>query len=248
MDTFRVVLDEAKRAGLVKENFARQIKPFAKNQRNRDILTSDETKKLFPPETDKAITIWGAPMWAAFFYLLVTTGIRVGEAQALTWNDWIPANSANMMDAMEISKGLKNDKRIGTTKTGKVRIAFLHAIVLELLRKWKEISPNSNGNDLIFSDIAGLPLNRKSCLLYFKQILQEREIKTEDRNLVVHSLRHTANTIYRKILPDEMLRKFTGHTSKEMTDNYDHPEVIDTIALLSSSAKDMENEFKRITA
>ena len=153
-----------------------------------------------------------------------------------------------MMDAIEISKGLKNDKRIGTTKTGKVRIVFLHAIVLELLRKWKEDSPNIEGSDLIFSDFGGLPLNRKTCLIHFKRILQECKIETENRNLVVHSLRHTANTIYRKVLPDDVLRKFTGHTSKEMTDNYDHPEVIDTIALLSSSAKAMEKEFKRITA
>ena len=247
MDTFRVVLDEAKRAGLVKENLARQIKPFAKNQRNRDILTTDEIRKLFPSEKEKATAVWGEPMWAALFYLLVTTGIRLGEAQALTWNDWIPAKSANMMNAIEISKGLKNDKRIGTTKTGKARIAFLHATVLELLKKWKEVSPNIGENDLIFSDFGGLPLNRKACLLYFKQILREGEIKTENRNLVVHSLRHTANTVYRKILPDDVLQKFTGHSSKEMTDNYDHPEIIDTIALLSSSAKDMENEFKRIT-
>ena len=62
------------------------------------------------------------------------------------------------------------------------------------------IPPNSNGNDLIFSDMPGLPLNRKSCLLYFKQILQEREIKTEDRNLVVHSLQ-PPNTFPAKSFP-----------------------------------------------
>ena len=76
MDTFRIVLDEAKRSGLVKENCARQIKLFARNQKNRDILTSDEIKILFPSETEKATAIWGEPMWAAMFYLLVTTGIR----------------------------------------------------------------------------------------------------------------------------------------------------------------------------
>jgi integrase len=117
---------------------------------------------------------------------------------------------------------------------------------LKLLKKWKEASPNTGGSELIFSDFGGLPLNRKTCLLYFKQILREREIKTESRNLVVHSLRHTANTIYRKVLADDVLRKFTGHTSTEMTDNYDHPDILDTIALLSSSAREMENEFNRI--
>ena len=39
MDTFRIILDEAKRAGLVKENAARQIKLFARKQKDRDILT-----------------------------------------------------------------------------------------------------------------------------------------------------------------------------------------------------------------
>jgi integrase len=186
-------------------------------------------------------------MWAAFFYLLITTGLRLGEAQALTWGDWIPGKSESAFDALEISKGLKNDKRIGSTKTGKSRVVFLQAMVVALLKKWRDESPNVKANDLIFSDVAGLPLGRKACLIYFKQTLGQCKIDTEGRNIVVHSLRHTANTIYRKILSDDVLRKFTGHTTKEMTENYDHPEIEDTIALLSGSAKAMENEFKRIT-
>jgi hypothetical protein len=62
MDTFRIILDEAKRAGLVKENAARQIKLFARNQKDRDILTPEEIKKLFLYETEKATTIWRGPM------------------------------------------------------------------------------------------------------------------------------------------------------------------------------------------
>lgn len=172
-------------------------------------------------------------------------GIIKGDIQ---WKDWIPAKSENEADAMEIDKGLKDDDRIGSTKTGKARVIFLHAIVLNLLKRWKEESPNGKRDDLIFSDVTGQPLKRKACLLYFKKILRENEIKVEDRNIVTHSLRHTANTIYRKVLTDDILRKFTGHSTKEMTDNYDHPEVTDTIALLSASAKIMENEFGRITA
>ena len=248
MDTFRVVLDEAKRAGLVKENVARQIKQFARNQKDRDILTPDEIKKLFPSQVEMAISIWGKSMWAAFFYLLITTGLRLGEAQALTWGDWIPSKYRSAIDAMEISKGLKNDKRIGPTKTGKNRVVFLQAIVVALLNKWRSDSPNPKADDLIFSDIAGLPLGRQACLIYFKQKLEESKIETEGRNVVVHSLRHTANTVYRKVLSDDVLRKFTGHTTKEMTENYDHPEIEDTIALLANPAKAMEDEFKRITA
>jgi hypothetical protein len=46
------------------------------------------------------------------------------------------------VDALIIDKSLKNDKRIGPTKTGKNRIAFLHPVVLNLLREWKEDTPN----------------------------------------------------------------------------------------------------------
>jgi integrase len=56
--------------------------------------------------------------------LLITTGLRLGEAQALAWGDWIPGKSEGAPDALEISKALKNDKRIGPTKTGKSRIGF----------------------------------------------------------------------------------------------------------------------------
>jgi integrase len=79
-----------------------------------------------------------------------------------------------------------------------------------------------------------------------KKVLRQCESKTEGRNLVIHSLRHTANTIYRKVLPDEVLQKFTGHSSKEMTDNYDHRYNIVALKLRKRYRKRIQTNYRLV--
>jgi len=49
------------------------------------------------------------------------------------------------------------------------------------------------------------------------------EIDRENRVIVPHSLRHTFNTYSLGILPSEVVRKFTGHSSESMSRYYYHP-------------------------
>ena len=79
-------------------------------------------------------------------------------------------------------------------------------------------------------------MNRRSVSEAFaaglRRAVKKDKIKIEGRNLVPHSLRHTYNTRMKELLTGEifeefsgqnLLRDFTGHSSKEMTEWYDNP-------------------------
>jgi len=67
------------------------------------------------------------------------------------------------------------------------------------------------------------PLNKHTLLDRFRAALGPTEIEVEGRNLVLHSFHHTYVTIIREVLPEKILREFTGHRTEAMTERYDHP-------------------------
>jgi integrase len=55
-----------------------------------------------------------------------------------------------------------------------------------------------------------------------KLLMAYGEIARRERNILFHSFRHFFNSTIRGTVTDEILRLQTGHSSQEMTDNYDH--------------------------
>ncbi len=230
IDTIRIIWDEAVDRGVVNENPMRTIEKFNNNYKTRDIFTAEEMKKLFPEHIDELISIWGDEKFATLFTVLATTGIREGEALALTWNDWMVTDTSSVL---HISKSVKNDRRIGSTKNKKERIAFVNRYTASILERWRGITEYKQGDDLIFPNLIGEPLQRKTCQRTFQKSISNAQVVIGERNIVVHSFRHGFNTLYRPILGDEALQKFTGHSSKDMTSHYDHPSIDDRISILS---------------
>ena len=91
---------------------------------------------------------------------------------------------------------------------------------------------------------ATTPLNVQTVTKLLPGALTRAGVEVAGRNLVVHSLRHTYNTIMRAVLPAETLRKFTGHRTPEMTELYDHPGLQDRILSLKASRSLVENAWK----
>jgi integrase len=75
-------------------------------------------------------------------------------------------------------------------------------------------------------------------------LVERAEINTEGRNLVAHSLRHSYNTLMRAVLPEEVLRRFTGHKTPKMSATYDHPALLDQIKKLAQSRGIVEAAWK----
>jgi integrase len=161
---------------------------------------------------------------------MATTGVRSGEVRALQWRHILPGGWLHVQQAVKIG-GL-----IGTTKTGEERVIAIPSRTVAMLDLWKERTLYKEPDDFIFPGRdEGRPTNVETLTHFFPGALERAKIPVEGRNLVVHSLRHTYNTIMRAVLPEEILRQFTGHKTPEMTGLYDHPTVEDTVKRLEGT-------------
>ncbi len=234
--TFRIVLREAKSEKLIRDNPLAEAEPLARNHRRRDVFTMEELKKLFPRTKTKLLEVWKSEKYAALFMTLATTGIRSGEVRALQWRDLLSGGW------LHVERACKMDKTIGQTKTGEKRVIALPSRTLTVLAQWHRNSPFTEPQHLIFFGTdAEKPFHVETLTHFLPGALERVGIKTAGRNLVVHSLRHTYNTIMRAVLPEEILRKFTGHKTVEMTSLYDHPAVKDQIKRLEGARSIVEN-------
>ncbi len=116
---------------------------------------------------------------------------------------------------------------------------------VEVLKWWRGQSPFTAEDHLVFFGMdAATPLNVETVTHLLPGAMKRAGIEVAGRNLVPHSLRHTYNTIMRAVLPAETLRKFTGHSTPEMTDLYDHPGLRDRISSLEASRSLVEKAWK----
>jgi integrase len=169
---------------------------------------------------------------------MLTTGLRLGEVKALTWGDWY-----REFNVFHINKAVKNDETIGMTKNEKERIVLILDKALQMLNGWESEALFTSDDDLIFCCNRFKPINRKTCSEHFKKGLSNAKIEIGERNLVIHSLRHTMNTKIRRCFDDETLRLFTGHLDVKMTDAYDHPTVEDDIRKVMPFRSRMEEAW-----
>ena len=240
MYTLNIVLGEAKRENLIPFNPVSDVEPMAVEHVERDVFTLQELKKLFPSDREKLLEIWKGLKWAALFNLLASAGIRSGEARALRWSSVLWDRKAIL-----VLKAVKADGAIGETKTKAQRGIFIPNMTADLLEDWHELTPFRDPDHLVFYGPGPeIPMERGTVLAHFRPALVRAEIPIEGRNLVVHSFRHTYNTIMRKVLPLEILQEFTGHRSVKMTDHYDHPALEDRLKKLQGHKKLIEKVWE----
>jgi integrase len=198
--------------------------------RTRDIFTMDELRILFPKNRKKLTEIWKSQRWSTLFMVLATTGIRRGEARALARRHVLSGGW------LHIERAVKRNGEMGATKSGTVRIVALPERTRKELARWHSVSPFTGPDQLVFFGArSDKPLGVASVTHFLPGALDRAGCKVAGRNLPVHSFRHTYNTVMRHVLPEETLRKFTGHKTPGMTDLYDHPRLEDQIGQLESA-------------
>ena len=230
--TMRIIFREAENDRIIQHNILDKIDTFVKITKKRDCFTIDELKELFSRDRDKLLSIWKTPKYAAAFAVFATTGIRTGELRALRWKHFI--NNY----AFYIEQAVKADEVIGKTKNEEERIVILPKYTIELLNWWYDESPFIEPDDIIFFvSHPSKPANKKLFRDLLSKCLKRANFNTAGRNIVVHSFRHTYNTLMRNVLTGEILRQLTGHKSIQMTDHYDHPTIEDRLERLKGSIK-----------
>lgn len=156
----------------------------------------------------------------AFFLTIELTGMRRGEALALTWND-INFKS----NVIHITKS-RNRYGVGPTKTpSSNRSVAIPKKLTELLaeyqfrQKKEALKDRSFSSDnFIFINFLGVPFSGVSVDRYFKDIIAATDIPAG--KYVIHSLRHTQATllIADGVSPVDVAHRL-GHASAAVTLN-----------------------------
>ena len=232
--SLNIILKDARKERLINYNPIDDVGPMSRLKfKKRDSLSLQDIKILFPQDEDEVLRIWRRPDFVVLYFLMLSSGIRSGEARALQWKHIIWEQQGIL-----IIQAIKADGSIGEPKENEIRGIILPQRAIELLKWWKQRCVYNEPEDFVFhSQTRGKPIGKEAITAGFKSALKRADIDIGDRNLVAHSLRHTYNTIMKGILTAEMLREFTGHRSEEMTDRYDNPYLIDRLRQFSSSRK-----------
>ena len=110
--TERIVLSEAQRLKVIKENPRIRVKGFKPGKHAKGVLTPDEAWKLLNPSTVE--TVWkGNQVYYSASLLAAVTGIRSGEVLALKRSDIFP-DHVHVAGSWDYAYGL------GKTKTKRV--------------------------------------------------------------------------------------------------------------------------------
>jgi len=197
----------------------------------KGILTQEEIQKLFPDNPEKLTEIWHKDnsdpevysyMFGMLFFIMLSTGMRSGEAQALQWDQFLAADTI-ILNAM-ISDGERVDHlKKGTNENKKWRVVILPDKAVKMLEYYKTICYKS---DYVF-DYHGKAVSGNYMNKRFKYVLNKHGINTDERNLSVHSLRFTNDTMSMRQISTEDLKLMLGHTKKRMTEYYDRSTALD---------------------
>lgn len=249
IDNTRIVMNmlfqQAYMNGMIISNPVSRVvmpKVAARENPNRRALTERE-QKIFLLCVDRR-----KPFYAPLFYVGFSTGMRIGEINALEWQD-IDFENMEICVAGTMVKVAGKEFRKGPVKTGHSRrnIPMLPEVAMRLKRhrleqanlrmmledKWE---PAKGLEHLVFTTMFGKPLTALSVGRYIhsavntvnreevKQAAAERREPELMETFCPHSMRHTfATRALEKGIPPKVVQSYLGHASIDMTMNiYTH--------------------------
>ena len=222
------------------------VKHFKRNTKDKGILTIAEINQLFPADYDSLINIWRVRStereqdiysFATAIYTILSTGMRSSEIRALQWNQFIRPD-AILINAMIDS----NDERVNRLKkwtedNKKWRVTVLPdktVKMIDLLRLDK------SDDDYVFT-YENKTLTTWFLLEHFCCVLNG--IDHKGRNITIHSLRFTYNSLMRNEISGDDLRLMVGHTSEKMTEYYDKSKAIEHLDDLLQNKNTINSVF-----
>jgi integrase len=211
--TLKVMLAEAVRTKLIKDNPCSAVKELKAEETERKILTVEEVRKLFPKDWS---TVWESVMDYKVNKLAACTGLRIGELRGLR-GDLV------FDDYICISGQYGNFGYVPHTKTKQNRNIPLTPI----MRGELEDLIQANGDGYVFSEDGGkTPITCHRIYYQLSKALKNIGIEHDERrkrNLSFHAWRHFLNTLLRMSnVADSKVQQITGHKTMRMTDHYTH--------------------------
>lgn len=195
-NTLRTILEYARRFHYIDGEPCRDLTAKEKPRREKkpvDFLAPDEAKDFLSALDQEPL------FWRAFMNLLITTGLRRGEAVALQWGDIDPdKQTITVQRNVTIDKDSPEKYHVGATKTGEIRTVPILPRVLALLAALKREQQEKYQSLLlphafIFcrTDDPYKPIYPTEPTRWQRQFTERRGI----RKVSPHDLRHTAATL-----------------------------------------------------
>ncbi len=217
-----MALEWAIKEGIISRNAAREARPpGGRAIPEKCSLPEDDARRLI--EFTRG-TLLG-PLWA----LMITIGLRRGEALGLRWSDFdgqsITVSSQIKIEAGEVVRGdLKTDK-----SRRKLRLPDFLINDLEEHRERQRTIFGQRGMgqpELIFASSVGTPIRPDNLRSRFIAACNQAGIKPHEdgRPWGIHELRHTAAThMLGARIPMQIVSRTLGHSSINVTmDVYSH--------------------------
>jgi len=195
----RMFFEYLQRIGKIKRNpYTLKVKSPIRNQRN--ILTQEEIKTLYKTAQNLEETI--------LLHLCYGCGLRRSEAQDLNIKD---VNFEQKL--LFVRKGKGKKRRV---------IPLTEKITTDLQDYYKQNQWYRNENQESFLiNIQGNRITGTTIYENFKKLLQKTKINTSDKNICLHSLRHSIAThLLENEMSIEMVRNFLGHQNLKTTQIY----------------------------
>ncbi|GHT83238.1 hypothetical protein FACS1894137_03850 [Spirochaetia bacterium] len=213
MMTLRVMMREAARQKVVRENPMKDIEKLPNDAKVKQILSPEEVQELFPVKWD---AMWDTYQIYVLNKLAALTGLRIGELVGMR-GEFV------FDDYISVCGQWSKEYGYTDTKTGKSR----DIPIIKELRDELNVLKGDNGNGYLFSSDGGKnPISRNSIYQELYRALEKIGIDHDtrmERGLSVHGWRHYLNTSLRMAnVPDAKIQEITGHASLEETDRYTH--------------------------
>lgn len=236
--TLHIALEDAVRWELINRNPVDATKAPRTPHVEKQWLQTKQIRCLFDATKEHRLH--------ALWLTLVTTGLRIGEALALDWDDF-----DSDQRTLEVRRALQRQTGKGLvfveTKTEKSRrTVALPEFTAEALVQHKArqdehrrlLGPNWRGINLIFCTDDGAPLDGTNVYRTFRHILETNGLP----KVGLHALRHSAASLMlEQDVPLKVVQQILGHSSYHLTANtYSHV----TRELQRKAAKLIDEKFR----
>lgn len=172
----------------------------------------------------------------AFFRLLAFSGIRKGEAFALTWND-LTFSTNEIRINKALSRGKNNRLYVKATKTGDSRTIKMDENTMAVLKEWKKNQKQDylmlgyntmQPNQLVFSNEKNEFLQPTKSRKWILHVQKKYNLDT----ITTHGLRHTHCSLLFE----------AGASLKEVQDRLGHSDVQTTMNIYAHVTKKAREE------
>jgi len=206
---FASALQHAVARGHIPNNPARlSVLPAARPLRRARSLTAEEARRLV--EAVKG-SPYGPPV-----ALMVQTGLRIGEALALTWED-VDLETGRLAITKTLHPPTVGTIRVGPPKTPRaLRRIVVPKQALEMLRRLSKRGAWTAPHDYVFVTRSGRPLDPRN----LRAALAKYSVSAElPFRVNPHALRHTAVSLLADAgVPLEQIADLVGDTTTSITD------------------------------